>query len=64
MIHTIEICKQHCFMPGKNITDTNALFVLKMLIAKYRKGWKELCASMDLEKAYDTIPREELWYFL
>ena len=30
---------------------------------KYRKGQKGLhCVFMDLEKTYDKVPREEVWY--
>ena len=58
----VEISKQqYGFMPGKGTTD--AMFALRMLMEKYREGQRELhCVFMDLEKAYDRIPWEELWY--
>ena len=58
----VEISKQqYGFMPGKETTD--AMFALRMLMEKYREGQRELhCVFVDLEKANDRVPREELWY--
>lgn len=45
----------------KSIIDV--VFVLRMLMEKYREGYRELyCVFVDLEKAYDRVSREELWY--
>ena len=48
-------------MPGKGTTD--AMFALRMLMEKYGEGQRELhCVFVDLEKACDRVPQEELWY--
>ena len=52
--------QQFGFMPGRIITD--AIFCLRMLLEKWTERQKALhCAFIDLEKACDRVPREELW---
>ena len=47
-------------MPGRSTTD--AIFILNQTIEKYREEQKDICATfIDLEKAYDRVPREEIW---
>ena len=47
-------------MPGRGTTD--AIICLRMLLEKWNEGQKAVhCAFIDLEKAYNRVPREELW---
>ena len=59
---SVEISEQqYGFMPGKGTTD--GMFALRILMEKYRKDQRELhCVFVDQEKAYDRVPKEELWY--
>ena len=43
-------------------TTTDTIFALRILRGEYREGQRELhCVSVDLERAFDGLPREELW---
>ena len=51
---------QFGFMPGRRTTD--AIFILKQTTEQYREGQKDICVTfIDLEKAYDRVPSEEIW---
>ena len=52
--------QQFGFMPGRS--TTKAIFCLRMLLEKWTEGQKAVHrAFIDLKKAYNRVPREELW---
>ena len=52
--------EQFGFIPGRSTMD--AVFSLRVIMEKYREGQKGLhTVFIDLEKAYDQVPQQEVW---
>ena len=54
---------QFGFIPSRG--TTNAIFVIPQLKEKYLVVGKQIyMAFMDLDKAFDQVPRKEIWWVM
>ena len=50
---------QFGFMPGRGVTD--AIFAVRQRMEKQGKTGLYIMVCIHLEKAYDRVPRQEVW---